>query len=105
MGAGPEALRVRAQIAKARGDRARALSDFEALSSDVDDPASRCELAKLYAHFVKAPDKALALVERGPGESDVAVERRRARLERKVAKLGGDRRTSAGRRKAPSRSG
>jgi hypothetical protein len=92
MGAGPEALRVRAQIAKARGDRARALSDFETLAADVDDSAARCELVKLYEHFVKAPDKALAVLERGTGESDDAVERRRARIERKVAKLGRDRR-------------
>jgi uncharacterized protein YprB with RNaseH-like and TPR domain len=83
-GAGPEALRVRGEIAKARGDRARALSDFEELASMVDDPAVRLELAKLYEHFVKAPRLALELVNRGTSEPDSAAERRRARLERKA---------------------
>jgi len=88
----PEALRVRAQIAKARGDRAAALLDFEALARDVDDPAVRLELAKLYEHHVKAPDKALELLERGTGERAEDAERRRVRLERKArkqAKAGG----------------
>jgi uncharacterized protein YprB with RNaseH-like and TPR domain len=84
-GAGPEALRVRGEIAKARGDRARALSDFEELASVVDDPSVRLELAKLYEHFVKAPARALELVNRGTNEPDAAAERRRARLERKAA--------------------
>jgi uncharacterized protein YprB with RNaseH-like and TPR domain len=83
-GAGPEALRVRGEIAKARGDRARALSDFEELASVVDDPSVRLELAKLYEHFVKAPRRALELVYRGTSEPDSAAERRRARLERKA---------------------
>jgi uncharacterized protein YprB with RNaseH-like and TPR domain len=83
-GAGPEALRVRGEIAKARGDRARALADFEELSNVVDDPAVRLELAKLYEHFVKAPGRALELVNRGTAEPDAAAERRRARLERKA---------------------
>lgn len=88
----PEALRVRAQIAKARGDRAAALLDFEALARDVDDPAVWLELAKLYEHHVKAPDKALELLERGTGERAEDAERRRVRLERKArkqAKAGG----------------
>ena len=33
-GAGPEVLRVRAEVARARGDGARALSDFEALARE-----------------------------------------------------------------------
>jgi uncharacterized protein YprB with RNaseH-like and TPR domain len=85
-GAGPEALRVRGELAKARGDRARALSAFEELSNVVDDPAVRLELAKLYEHFVKAPGRALDLVNRGTGEPDSARERRRARLERKAGR-------------------
>jgi hypothetical protein len=83
-GAGPDALRVRGDIAKARGDRARALSDFEALSADVDEPGLRLELAKLYEHHVKEPLLALEMVERGTGEADEALARRRARLERKI---------------------
>jgi hypothetical protein len=83
-GAGPAALRVRGQIAKARGDRARALADFEELANVVDDPGVRLELAKLYEHFVKAPDRALAILDQGTGEAEAAVERRRARLERKA---------------------
>jgi len=83
-GAGPEGLRVRGRIAKARGDRARALRDFEELLGSVDDGAIRLELAKLYEHFVKRPDRALELVALGTTESDQAAARRRARLERKV---------------------
>lgn len=83
-GAGPDALRVRGEIAKARGDRARALSDFEELAIVVDDPVVRLELAKLYEHFVKAPDRALELVNAGTGEPEEAAQRRRARLERKA---------------------
>lgn len=83
----PEARRVRGEIAKARGDRAAALLDFEAFAEDVDDPEVRLELAKLYEHHVKAPDKALRQLERGTGESAEKAARRRARLEKKAAKL------------------
>jgi len=83
-GAGPEALRVRGKIAKARGDRVRALADFEELSISVDDPAVRLELAKLYEHFVKEPARALELVNLGTGEPERASAKRRERLERKA---------------------
>ncbi len=82
----PAALRVRGEIAKARGDRAAALLDFEAFTRDVDDPAVRLELAKLYEHHVKSPEKALELLELGTGESAEASGRRRARLEKKRAR-------------------
>jgi uncharacterized protein len=86
-GVGASALRVRGEIAKARGDRARALIDFEALSAELDDPLVRLELAKLYEHHVKEPLRALELVLAGTGESNPAVGRRRARLERKIARI------------------
>ncbi|MFC1642164.1 ribonuclease H-like domain-containing protein [Myxococcota bacterium] len=82
-GAGTPALRVRAELAKARGDRARALADFEALSRDVNDPTVRLELAKLYEHFVKQPLVALETALAGTGEPPEAAERRLARLLRK----------------------
>ena len=82
-GAGEASLRARAELAKARGDRARALADFEALSVGVDDPRVRLELAKLYEHFVRDHARALALLDQGTGEDDVAMARRRARLEAK----------------------
>jgi uncharacterized protein YprB with RNaseH-like and TPR domain len=85
-GAGPEARRVRGQIAKARGDRALALAEFEALADDIDDPSVRLELAKLYEHHVKQPLRALELCALGTGESDEAALRRRARLEKKLAR-------------------
>lgn len=85
-GAGEAALRARAEIAKARGDRARALSDFEELAKTVESPQVRLELAKLYEHWVKDPDRALAEVARGTGEAPEAAERRRARLEKKKTK-------------------
>ncbi len=83
-GAGPEALRVRGTIAKARGERARALADFEAFSAEASDPAVRLELVKLYEHFLKLPSRALSLLDEGTGESPEAVARRRSRLTRKA---------------------
>jgi hypothetical protein len=83
-GVGPNALRLRGDIAKARGDRARALADFELLSAEVDDAGVRLELAKLYEHHVKDSLKALDLVLAGTGEPDAAWLRRRQRLERKI---------------------
>ena len=83
-GAGPEGLRIRGEIAKARGDRRRALADFEALARCVDDAAARLQLVKLYEHFVKEPERALELLAHGTGEGPEALERRRARLEKKA---------------------
>jgi uncharacterized protein len=85
-GAGAPARRARGAIAKALGDRARALSDFEALAREVDDPAVRLELAKLYEHHVRAPARALEVVRQGTGERAARAEKRRARLERKIAR-------------------
>jgi hypothetical protein len=86
-GAGAEGLRVRGEIAKARGDRKRALDDYEALARVVDDAAARLELVKLYEHFVKEPLRALEVLAQGTGELPEAAERRRTRLEKK-AELG-----------------
>ena len=85
-GAGPEAHRVRGQIAKARGDRALALSEFERFADDVDDAAVRLELAKLYEHHVKQPLRALELCALGTGETEEALVRRRSRLLKKIAR-------------------
>lgn len=83
-GAGDAGIRARAEIAKARGDKARALADFEALASTVDDPTVRLELAKLYEHHAKDAARALALVEAGTGEKEERRAHRAARLARKV---------------------
>ena len=83
-GGGHESLRARAEIAKARGDRAMALADFEALSRAVDDPRVRLELVKLYEHFVREPARALALLALGTGEGEEQATRRAARLGAKV---------------------
>jgi len=88
-GAGPEALRVRGDIAKARGDRARALADFEAFASEVDDPSVRLELVKLYEHFVKQPGRALEMLALGTTEPEERTVKRRARLARKAGKAAG----------------
>jgi len=77
------ALKVRGDVHKARGDRARALQDFESLAESLDDPALRLELAKLYEHFVKDPGRALEILELGTGEAESAAEKRRQRLQRK----------------------
>ncbi|MBX3264935.1 MAG: ribonuclease H-like domain-containing protein [Labilithrix sp.] len=85
-GAGSDATRARAEIAKARGDKARALADFEALAESIDDAGVRLELAKLYEHHAKDVARALALVEAGTGEADAPRSRREARLRRKLEK-------------------
>jgi uncharacterized protein len=83
-GAGHEALRVRARIARLLGKRDRALADLEAVLGEVDCPAARLELAKLYEHYMKDAGRALALVEHGIDEDEAAAEKRRARLIRKA---------------------
>jgi uncharacterized protein YprB with RNaseH-like and TPR domain len=80
----PAPLRARADIAKARGDRARALADFEALAVAVDDPSVRLELAKIYEHWLGAPANALAWTSRGTGESPERAAKRAGRLARKA---------------------
>jgi uncharacterized protein YprB with RNaseH-like and TPR domain len=92
-------LRARADIAKARGDRARALADFEALATAVDDPSVRLELAKIYEHWVGAPSEALAWAVRGTGESPERAEKRERRLVRKARAVSAQLR--AARRRSP----
>jgi hypothetical protein len=87
-GAGPDALRVRGTIAKARGDRTRALADFEAFSAEASHEAVRLELVKLYEHFLKLPARALEVLDQGTGESSEAVAKRRERLTRKATRQG-----------------
>jgi tetratricopeptide (TPR) repeat protein len=79
-GAGPQALMVSGQIAKARGDKDGALADFLALNREIDDARVRLELAKLYEHHLRAPLKALNYVELGTGERPEKAQRRRERL-------------------------
>ena len=85
-GVGPEARRAHGEIAKARGDRAQALLHFEAFAAEIDDPAIRLELAKLYEHHVRAPVSALGWVLQGTGEASEQSERRRLRLQGKISK-------------------
>jgi hypothetical protein len=85
-GAGPDALRARARIARARGDRTRALADLEALLGEVDCPIARLDLAKLYEHHVKDAKRALDLVSLGVAEDEMRLGRRRERLVRKIAR-------------------
>jgi uncharacterized protein len=83
-GGGVEAYRVRAELAKSRGDSASAARDFERLCCSADDPASRLELAKLYEHKLRQPARALRWLELGTSESFSAHARRVERLERKL---------------------
>ena len=85
-GAGPDGLRARAMLKKARGEREAALVDFEELAAQVDCPKARLELAKLYEHVRKAPALALAVASRGTAERPDLADKRRARLEKKVVK-------------------
>jgi len=89
-GAGAPGVRARAEIAKARGDKARALADFESLAASVDDPAVRLELAKLYEHHAKDAARALALVLEGTGEAEDRRDKRAARLRKKLESAGGN---------------
>jgi len=86
-GGGAKARRARGDIAKARGDKARALADYEALAAEVDDPAVRLLLCKLYEHHVRAFDKALGLLSQGTGEESEAMVRRRDRLQKKLDRV------------------
>jgi uncharacterized protein len=79
-----EALALRARLNKSRGDKARALLDFECLSREVNDPWVRLELAKLCEHYTKDFERALSIVEGGTGEDEPAHFRRRTRLLRKT---------------------
>lgn len=89
-GVGPESLRVRAEVSKARGDRAAALADLEALLAEAtplgeSSRAGVClELAKLYEHFVKEPARALQVLAEGTTEPPAQASKRSRRLARKV---------------------
>jgi len=83
-GGGVEAFRVRAELAKSRGDCSSAVRDFEQLCREVDDPSGRLELAKLYEHKLRQPARALHWLELGTAEDQHAQTRRRERLERKL---------------------
>jgi uncharacterized protein YprB with RNaseH-like and TPR domain len=83
-GGGVEAYRVRAELAKSRGDCAGAVRDFERLCREADDPSSRLELAKLYEHKLRQPACALRWLELGTNENFSAHTRRLRRLERKL---------------------
>jgi uncharacterized protein YprB with RNaseH-like and TPR domain len=83
-GGGIDALRVRAELAKSRGDWSSALRDLERLCQEVDDPGGRLELAKLYEHGLRRPSRALQWMVLGTSEDSSAHARRRERLERKI---------------------
>ncbi len=89
-GGGAAALRARAELNKARGDREAALSDFERVAAEVDCPRTRLELAKLYEHLRRSPERALEVLAGGTNEAVLPAQRRRARLERKVARATDD---------------
>lgn len=83
-GGGVEAYRVRAELAKSRGDCTSAVRDFERLCQAADDPSGRLELAKLYEHALREPARALRWLALGTSENCSAHERRMQRLERKM---------------------
>jgi hypothetical protein len=87
-GGGPDSIRARADIAKARGERDLALADYQALKDDDDHGAhARLELAKLFEHHTKTPHHALAVLEKGVAEKEGSLRKRRARLERKLERF------------------
>ena len=89
-------LRARADISKARGDRARALADFELLAETACEPDIRLELAKLYEHHVKAPERALAVASLGTGETPELASKRHRRLTSKIERASSAQKTLFG---------
>ncbi len=89
-GGGAVAVRARGDLAKARGDKAKALEDYEELARSAPDDEVRLELAKLYEHHVRAPERALATTLGGTAEQDDAharrIERLRTKIERSAAR-------------------
>jgi uncharacterized protein len=83
-GGGAIALRARAEVNKAIGDRLLALKDFEAAEAEESDPDTRLELVKLYEHYAKDPARALELLQRGTSELLEQSERRAVRLAAKL---------------------
>ena len=83
-GGGVEAYRVRAELAKSRGDCTGAVRDLEQLCREADDPRGRLELAKLYEHKLRQPAHALRWLELGTNENFTEQAKRRERLERKL---------------------
>jgi uncharacterized protein YprB with RNaseH-like and TPR domain len=95
-GAGALGFAARARVAKARGDKARALADYADALAELDRAADdagsarvRLELAKLYEHHARDYASALALVVAGTSEAEPRRAVREARVRRK---LGGNRR-------------
>ncbi|HWO09652.1 MAG TPA: ribonuclease H-like domain-containing protein, partial [Polyangiaceae bacterium] len=88
-GGGVEAYRVRAELAKARGDCSGAVRDFERLCEQADDPRGRLELAKLYEHELRQPADALRWLQLGTNETFADQAKRRERLQRKLRRTPG----------------
>jgi uncharacterized protein len=84
-GGGDPALLARARLFRRMGDRARALQELESIVlGGREEPDVLLELAKLYEHVAKDPEKALLVCLRGTSEGPEAAGKRRARLERKI---------------------
>ncbi|MBI2388897.1 MAG: ribonuclease H-like domain-containing protein [Deltaproteobacteria bacterium] len=79
------ARKTRGGIAKGARDTETALHDFGVLAAAHDDKEARLELAKLYEHRVRDPERALEHTVAGTAEPPEAAARRRTRLERKIA--------------------
>ncbi len=86
-GGGAVSIRAGAAIAKAMGEGDRAIGLFERLVGEADCTRSRLELAKLYEHHAKDAERALSLLDAPLPEPEADTRKRRARLERKVAKM------------------
>ncbi|MDP9150341.1 MAG: hypothetical protein M3O36_10425, partial [Myxococcota bacterium] len=67
--------------------RARALAHFEALAASIDDASVRLELAKLYEHWAKEPERALEWVVQGTGEPPAQAQKRAERLAKKLTRV------------------
>jgi uncharacterized protein YprB with RNaseH-like and TPR domain len=81
------ARKTRSTIAKRARDAATAIDDLREVTARVDDPRARLELAKLLEHQARDPAAALAVLDRGVDEPAEAIQRRRARLLRKLERL------------------
>jgi DNA polymerase III epsilon subunit-like protein len=85
-GAGLDALCVRAELSRARGDHGGRAEDLEQAHDGLGDPKIRLELCKLYEHKLRRHERALQLLQLGLPEPEERSQRREQRLLKKLRK-------------------
>ncbi len=62
------------------------MADYEAIEEIEASEDVRFELAKLYEHHQKSPERAMAMLDKGIKENEKSLRKRRERLERKLVR-------------------